>query len=1003
MKVFSRSFCCTLAVIFCFLSSARAQEYFDGKLIIKYKTEAELSIIRSQQQVDPQVQVQQALQEAGATRVDPVLSFSRVVSMQIQQSPRMREAANNLDRIFEISYTGTTDAKALAAKLAKMPGIEYAEPKYIRRMQFTPSDPTTNPYQQYHRFEDAWDVSQSSSEVVIAIVDGGVNYLHNDLDEKLWVNTDEVNPGVRAQVDEDGNGTITAGEVRGFLNRNGGDYNGDGRITLADALAEGSPLLTGSDTDGNDYSDDIFGWDFWDRGGVTGPAVPDNDPLIDGSDHGTHVAGIAAAETDNNEGIAGAGFNARYMALKAGGIPDDPSTEADESRLIGFGYESIIYAATEGADIINCSWGGAGFSQFENDVVNFATEAGALVVAAAGNDAETRVSFPSGYTQALSVGSVETSGQVSSYSNTGYEVDVFATGSGIQSASFNNDIVSKSGTSMATPVTSGLAALVKALHPGWSPSRIATQIRGSAAILNSSGSRLGHGEIDAYRAVSTNLPGLRILSAEFTNEAGNKLGMAEDGTVSIKIINYGQATTNLRLDLESLISEGVNLNQPGRNVGILASGDSTTVTFDVRFSDEYDLKTVPVFRLNFTDNNANYNDFDIFQYEKILFDIVDANNVKTSFGADGTIGFVNALEGRGGVGFIPLLPEDASFADAENALFEGGLILEADGFVFDAVRGTGNVNKDFAPSQPFTVNRAGEVSAQDGHAIFTFENSGGTTAGSIELETFAFDDPALSNVVFVKYSITNLSQALPMEKVYTGLFNDWDIGENISSNSVAYNSQDSLLYFSGSEDDPIVTVAHLGEISSVLAINNFSGTNPSVDLSNGFSDEEKRAALKAGKTQTSVSSADVSAVTATGPFTVNPEATLTVGFIYAFGHDLETLQNQVRKARAQAPFSVSPTGIVLADEVPEETDLLQNFPNPFRTSTTIRLDLDETAEVKLALYDVLGREVAVIREGQLQAQKHYIPFNPQGLSSGIYFLRLQTAAKTETITITYIK
>lgn len=1003
MKVFFRVFCCTLAAVLGFLLPARAQEYFDDKLIIKYKTEAQLSTIRSQQQIDPQVQVQQALQEVGATRVDPVLSFNRLVSMQILQSPRLREAANDLDRIFEVSYTGATDAKALAAKLAKMPAIEYAEPKYIRHMQFTPSDPSTNPYQQYHRFEEAWEVSRSSSEVVIAIVDGGVNYLHTDLDEKLWVNTEEVNPGVRTQVDEDGNGTITSGEVLAYLNRNNSDYDNDESITLADALADSSPLLTGSDTDGNDYSDDIFGWDFWARGGVTGPAIPDNDPLIDASDHGTHVAGIAAAETDNDEGIAGAGFNARYMALKAGGIPDDPSTETDESRLIGFGYESIIYAATEGADIINCSWGGAGFSEFENDVINFATEAGALVVAAAGNDAEMQVNFPSGYAQALSVGSVETSGQVSSYSNIGYEVDVFATGSGIQSASFNNEIVSKSGTSMATPVASGLAALIKALHPGWAPSRIATQIRGSATILNSSDSRLGHGEMDAYQAVSTNLPGLRILSAEFTNEAGNKLGMVEDGTITIKIINYGRATSNLRLNLESLISEGLNLNQPNRNVGALATGDSTTVIFDVRFSEDYDLKTVPVFRLNFTYNNVSYSDYDIFQYEKILFDIVNANNVKTSFGADGTIGFVNALEGRGGVGFIPLLPEDASFADAENALFEGGLILEADGFVFDAVRGTGNVNKDFEPVRPFAVNRDGEVSAQDGHATFTFENSGGTTAGSIELETFAFDDPALSNVVFVKYSITNLSQVLPIEEVYAGLFNDWDIGENISSNSVAYSSQDSLLYFSGSEDDPIVVVAHLGEISSVLAINNFAGTYPSVDLSNGFSDEEKRAALKAGKTHTSVSSGDVSAVTATGPFTVNPEATLTVGFIYAFGHDLETLQNQVHVARAQAPFSVSPTGIVLADEVPEETDLLQNFPNPFRTSTTIRLDLEEAAEVKLALYDVLGREVAVIREGQLQAQKHFIPFNPQGLSSGIYFLRLQTAAKTETITITYIK
>ncbi len=672
MIVSLRSLLGVLFLVLIFVQPVTAQQYFDGKLIIKYKTENQLQKIRSQQQVDPRAEVQRVLQEAGTMRIEPVLAPDRYSALQTGQ-PQIRESAQSLSRIFEVSYTASTDARVLAAKLAKMPGIEYAEPKFIRKLQFTPNDPTSNSFQHYHRFTDAWDVTRGSADVVIAIVDGGVNYMHPDLDEKLWINTDEVNPGVRSQVDADASGEITSSEVKDYLVRNGGDFNGDGKINLADALADGSPLLTGNDTDGNDFADDIFGWDFWASGGVTSEASSDNDPILDGTDHGTHVAGIATAETNNGEGMAGAGFNSRYMALKAGGIPDDPTTSTDESRQIGFGYESIIYAATQGADIINCSWGGGGFSQFENDVIDFANDAGALVVGAAGNDGEEMVIYPSAYTNALSVGSVETSGQPSVYSNIGYKIDVFATGSGLRSTSYGNTFVSKSGTSMAAPVAAGLAGLVKALHPDWSSQRIATQIRASSTFLNTGNARLGHGILDASEAVSTNYPGLRIKSVNFTNDDGNKLGIGESGTVTVKVINYGRPSSNLQLRLELETNGGVTIQQPNKTIGLLATGDSTTVEFDLQFDADYDLRVVPTFRLNFSDNGQNYSDYDIFQYENILFDIIDANNVKTSFGGDGTIGFINPLEGRGGVGFIPLLPGDETFKDAENALFEGGI------------------------------------------------------------------------------------------------------------------------------------------------------------------------------------------------------------------------------------------------------------------------------------------------------------------------------------------
>lgn len=1010
---FCYCFCFTFFLIFsAFIHEPSAQDrsYFPGKIIIKYKTDNRLRAIQSQTKADPERAVQSALQQAGATSVQPVWDKDRTFLPGRAASAQIKNAAQDLERIYEVSYSSSTDPAVLASKMSQYAGIEYAEPKYIRQMQFTPNDPITNPYQDVHRFEEAWDITRGSSDVIIAIVDGGVNYVHTELDDKMWINTDEVAPAVRGQVDQDSDGEITSTEVKQYLADQDEDYDGNGRINLQDALADNSPLLTGNDTDGNGLADDIFGWDYWAAGGVNGqPITPDNNPMADGTDHGVHVTGIATAETNNEEGIAGTGFDVRYMALKAGGIPDEPSTPNDESRAIGFGYESIIYAALEGADVINCSWGGGGFSEFENDVINFATDMGALVIAASGNAAASDVDFPAGYANSLSVGSIGETEQVSNFSNIGFNLDVFATGESIKSTGFRNAIVTNSGTSMSTPATAGLAGLLKSLHPEWGPLRIAAQIRSSARFIDSGNNRQGHGIIDAFRAVSTDLPSVRVVSSEFEDSDGNKLGLGESGAIKLQIINYGNTASNLSLQIESLVGQGITLNQTDQAIGTLASGESTEVEFSVRIGENYDLNIAPVFRISIS-ASSDYRDFDVIRYDDILFDVVDANNIRTSFAGDGTIGFVDAFAGRGGVGFIPRTQEDTDFTEAENVLFEGGLILEANDIIFDVVRGPDSqIEKDFEPVQTFGVTKEGTTSTQDGNTVFAFADEAGTAAGRVRLQTFAFDDPDLDNVVYLKYSVTNASTALPLEEVYVGLFNDWDIGRNITTNNIEYSARDSILYVSDggeSPNEPIVAVAHLGEISSVLALNNFpetTPTSPPVDLNDGFDDTEKKQALRAGTDQTTVSGADVSAVTASGPYTLNPEATLTAGFIYAFGNDVDELRAQIQSARQQAPFRVSKTGIVISDRIPDATDLFQNAPNPFTDQTTIQVNLSEAADVKLAVYDVLGREVDLLRDERLEANEYFIPFNPVNLSSGIYFVRLQAGNTTETITITYIR
>ncbi|MEL7833495.1 S8/S53 family peptidase [Fodinibius sp. Rm-B-1B1-1] len=1003
-KLPSLFFIITLVLASATFGQSMQTEYFSDRIIIKYESDQKLQQIRSKIGHDPKSAVQQYLHQYGIQQSRPLLSPR---AQQIVKTQNVSGTRNVL-RIQEIIFSNNIDPAQLASKLNRMPGVTYAEPKYIRYMNEEPNDEKYQQSQQenfnYHNFPNAWDLSKGSSDIIIAIVDGGVDYMHPELNENLWVNQDEIPPIVFSQADQNGDGEVTPPEALTYLQDNGTDYNSDGEITLEDALHEDSDFTDNTDTDNNDFTDDLFGWDFWESGSSIQNITQDNNPIHDATDHGTHVAGIAAAETNNGEGIAGAAYNATYMPIKAGGAPgfDD---------AIGFGYEGILYAAGNGADIINCSWSGGSASQAEEDIIELATQMGALVVAAAGNEA-TRTGYPARYDKSLAVGSVEPDDNKATYSNFGYNLDVLATGTDILSTSYNNNYISKTGTSMSTPVVSGLAALVKDVNPSWDPERIGMQIRGSASYIDKTNSsfehQLGHGAINAYEALNTNLPGMKIVSQEFLNSNGNKLALGEEGTIELQITNVANDTPALQVELESINESDVQLSNTNQQLGNFAKGDTVDLSFPVTIPTNFDLTEMPTFRLEFIDQNMDYNNFNAFIYEDMFFEAIAGNNVKTSFGAEGTWGFSDPLAGRGGVGFIPRYPDGTGgFDEGDNLLFEGGLMMTFNSQLFDAVRtANGGVSRDFLPEDAVTVLPI--ENGLRGSTQFTTLNDS-TRRAKVELETFAYDDPAISNVVFAKYTITNPSDFLVMEDMYVGLFNDWDIGNNSGNNNIAFNESDSLLYISdaaSSSTQPVVAVAHLGPLASALAIDNtIEGQQDSVTFGiyDGFTDNEKEASLTARTVRTNIQNTDVSAVTSSGPYTLNPGAKITVGFIYAFGDDLNELRTQIAEARTRNLFAVSPAGRATSEEIPQQTELFQNYPNPFNEKTEVRFNLSQDSHIRITIFDVLGRKVRQLANTNFKAGEHYLPFDAPNLSSGVYFIQLETDQGSQTIPITKIK
>ncbi len=345
---------------------------------------------------------------------------------------------------------------AAAADLTAQPDIEWVEPNYTFHLDFVPDDPFYPTYQSAAlgriQMPAAWDLTLGRPEVVIAILDTGVDITHPDLADAIWANPGETPDN-------------------------------------------------GVDDDANGFVDDIHGWDF---------AAGDND-LTDDHGHGTHVAGIAAARTNNGIGVAGVAGRATLMPVDVfgGGI----GTYEDLIR-------AIVYATDNGAHVINMSLGASSYSLGEEMAVNYAWERGVVVVAAAGNTCTNTNygappclsnHYPAAHTNVIAVAATNASDVLASYSTRGAFVDVAAPGVGIFSTFPGGAYGSLGGTSMATPHVSGLAALVLARNPFLTPDQVRLLIELGTEDLGPKGPDIyfGYGRIDARRTLEMTEPDTR--------------------------------------------------------------------------------------------------------------------------------------------------------------------------------------------------------------------------------------------------------------------------------------------------------------------------------------------------------------------------------------------------------------------------------------------------------------------------------------------------------------
>jgi len=853
-------------------------DYQQGVLYVKVKPEYTSSGLQKHDIAAKNQDIYQALE---IRNISPFVSQKQLNKAKARKA---RPFKYNIRAYHQIQYDNTSVPLEQAVNLLYQTGMfEIVEPAWTYKMAFEPNDSLLS--RQYYlelvKTFEAWDITQGSEEIVIAIVDSGIDRDHPDIVDNLWYNE--------------------------------------------------ADTIDGLDNDDNGYIDDYRGWDF---GGAvrSDPDDEDNDPrIIKGGSHshGTGVGGLAGATVNNEIGLAGIGYHSKLLFTKH--MADD-MTDAELSLLNT--YSGVLYAASLGVDVINCSWGSSFRSQIAQDIMNYVVEdLDIVVVAAAGNTGQEEDDhYPSAYDNVLSVSAVDAQLRKSTFTTYGKTVDITAPGSGIAVLEYNNDFGNEQGTSFSSPIVAGAVGLVRAHRPELNAQQVSELVRVTANDtiydINTSitfKNKLGKGILDIEEALTATPPSIRLQKYRLLNAEGKTPGLGEDGFLVATFKNFlWPSSGGLKVKLTSKSTLFQVLKDESALGKIEMNQEVTNIAdpFEIRISETVPTNVRVDLILEFFDGS-----FYDYQFISVLlnptFLNIEENLISSTVAQNGRLGYQDTEQSEG-LGFI---------FDDQNVLFEMGLLLgTSESNISNNVRTENQeYDDDFVTIKRIRDLNPGDLSSSE--IIGSFDDSNaGSSASEVEVKyrSMVWKESPNDQYYIIEYTIYNRSRT-PLNKFHVGLFADWDISDNGQSDRALWHDELSLGYIfnidTADNNQIFGGIQALSGTSQYYAIDNDEDNsgNP-FGIYDGFTDEEKFQSISSGIARDSAgfsieTGADVSHSVGSGPYSVASNDSIVVAFAI---HGASTLEDLIASAKAadtmynytlKAPRPIVPDVTVCYDTV----------------------------------------------------------------------------------------
>ncbi len=528
-------------------------------------------------------------------------------------------ALNELDKY----YTFSGNPSELA-DLKKVIEIEEIETNYIYKIETDCfPEPKDKLYTEQWALKSvnalkAWQFA-SGKGVKVAVIDTGIDYNNKQLKSNLWINEKE---------DLNNNGTFEPWSNSETIEGVSGDFNG-------------------IDDDGNGYADDVIGYDFVNQYimNIGDAQEIDSDPQ-DENGHGTSVSGVIAAKKDE-EGIIGLAFDSRIMTLRA----FDVSGNAESDDIAA----AIIYAASNGAKVLNLSFGEVFESGLIRSAIKYANSMGAIVVAAAGNNNWSNPHFPSDFDEVMSVSGIDQNNNKYGSGNYGNFISIVAPASNILTLDLGNKTKNIAGTSFATPYVAATAALLLELNPNLTHNQIRSILESNANDAGKQGwdSVFGAGRLNAGNALE-NFTVSNIEIKGISNDNFYNLNK-ENITFEITATNPLLESQTLYLGVGETPQEWQTVYSSNENLyNNKTVFNNNTIIGNINLSDTlYTLRFVQKLKnLNTLERRLNFNlvskDANEILYSNLLYSLFEDKYVQvfsavTSFKSNFSVRVVNKL------------------------------------------------------------------------------------------------------------------------------------------------------------------------------------------------------------------------------------------------------------------------------------------------------------------------------------------------------------------------